>query len=281
MTGEQAARARDPLRGAHLTSANRPSPPVALYPPADDLVPLVAHHWVPVWSLHEPSTQRTLQHPSCLLVVSDAYARFYGVVRGLSTTTLEGDGWAVGTTFTAGGGRSVLGRSVASVTGRWVDLREVASLDGDALVSHVRAAMADRPADPASHARAIAGVAERLRGLVVGAQGELVTAVVAWVRDHPEVTRVEHVAREFSLSERSLQRLVGEHVGLSPKWLVQRRRLHDAVARLKAGETTLAALAADLGYTDQAHLTRDFRLVTGTTPGAYLADQPGREPGYR
>ena len=56
---------------------------------------------------------------------------------------------------------------------------------------------------------------------------------------------------------------------------LQRRRLHEAVLRLKAGGTTLAELAADLGYSDQAHFTHDFRTVTSMTPGEYLADQPG------
>ena len=34
-------------------------------------------------------------------------------------------------------------------------------------------------------------------------------------------------------------------------------------------------MAAELGYTDQAHFTHDFRTVTGMTPGEYLKDQPG------
>ena len=38
------------------------------------------------------------------------------------------------------------------------------------------------------------------------------------------------VADAFGMTERSLQRLVLDRVGLSPKWLIQRRRLHDAVA---------------------------------------------------
>ena len=69
-------------------------------------------------------------------------------------------------------------------------------------------------------------------------------------------------------------------IGLSPKWLLQRRRLHDAVEALKAGAGTLAEVAADLGYADQAHFTHDFRTVTGMTPGEYLKDQP-RDPPVR
>ena len=48
----------------------------------------------------------------------------------------------------------------------------------------------------------------------------------------------------------------------------------DAVEALKSGPGTLAEVAADLGYADQAHFTHDFRTVTGMTPGEYLKDQP-------
>jgi AraC-like DNA-binding protein len=63
---------------------------------------------------------------------------------------------------------------------------------------------------------------------------------------------------------------------LSPKWLIQRRRLHEAAGLLAAGEMPdLATVAARLGYADQAHLTRDFRTVTGMTPGEYAREPRG------
>jgi AraC-like DNA-binding protein len=63
------------------------------------------------------------------------------------------------------------------------------------------------------------------------------------------VVRVTQVCEQFDLSERALQRLVRRRVGLSPKWLIQRRRLHEASARLRnrPGAVTLAEVAADLG----------------------------------
>jgi AraC-like DNA-binding protein len=271
------ARPVDPVDRAHLTGVSRPSPPIHRYAPSPDLADLVDRYWIPVWSLPEPTTQSTLQHPVCLLVVSNTYARMYGVVRGRSSVTLEGVGWAVGTMFTPAAGRLVLGRSVATVTDTHLDLREVASLDADALVAEVRAAMATDPHDPRAHAAAIAAVERRLATYVpVDEQGLLVNELVAWLRERPDVTRVADLAAHAGLTERSLQRLVEQRVGLSPKWLIQRRRLHDAVEGLKAGEQSLADMAARLGYADQAHFTHDFRTVTGMTPGEFLGDQPRR-----
>lgn len=264
----------DPVDRAHLTGASRPSPPIYRYSPSDPLRDLVDRFWIPVWSLSTPSTQSTLQHPVCLVVVSDSYARFYGVTRGRSSVTLEGHGWAVGTMLSPAAGRLLWGRPVGELTSTWADLAEAGAPTD--LVPGIRAAMATDPHDPAGHAAAI-GVVERWLAtfLPVDEQGLLLNRIVAWLREHPDVTRVAEVAGEFGLTERTLQRLVEQRVGLSPKWLVQRRRLHDAVAALKAGTTTLADMAATLGYTDQAHFTRDFRTVTGMTPGQFLGDQEG------
>lgn len=64
----------------------------------------------------------------------------------------------------------------------------------------------------------------------------------------------------------------------------RRIRLQEIARALASGDTTdLAALATELGYTDQAHLTADFRTTAGMTPGAYarelrhLVDQLPRE----
>ena len=175
-------------------------------------------------------------------------------------------------------GRLVLGRSVAEVTDTWLDLDDLPA-DGRAvgdLVEGIRAAMTVDPHAPAAHLAAIGHVESWLAThLPVDAQGLLVNRLVTWLGDHPEVTRVDELAREADLSERSLQRLVEQRIGLSPKWLLQRRRLHDAVEALKAGRGTLAEVAADLGYADQAHFTHDFRTVTGMTPGEYAREPRG------
>ena len=72
------------------------------------------------------------------------------------------------------------------------------------------------------------------------------------------------------MSERTLQRLFRRYVGVGPKWVLQRARLHDAVDRIDAGRVTdLASLALELGWFDQAHFTRDFTALVGQSPAAY------------
>ena len=106
--------------------------------------------------------------------------------------------------------------------------------------------------------------------------GALVNAIVEYVEGDTGVQRVGQVCDKFAITERTLQRLTARRIGLSPKWLVQRRRLHEAAERLTAGDRPdLARVAADLGYADQAHFGRDFRTVTGLTPGEFAAEPRG------
>jgi transcriptional regulator GlxA family with amidase domain len=79
------------------------------------------------------------------------------------------------------------------------------------------------------------------------------------------------VAELAATSVRSLQRLFAAYVGVSPKAVLARYRLQDAAAAIDQGAVDdLAVLAAELGWFDQAHFSRDFRAVVGTTPSAYL-----------
>ncbi|SNS47747.1 Helix-turn-helix domain-containing protein [Geodermatophilus pulveris] len=85
------------------------------------------------------------------------------------------------------------------------------------------------------------------------------------------MTRVAQVCEGSGPSERALQRLAARRLGLTPEWPVQRRRLQEAAERLRSPPSGIGEVAAALGYADQAHLTRDFARVTGTTPGRFAA----------
>ena len=259
---------------AHLKDPADSSHVMARLPPGPGLGDLVRRYWIPVWSVPpgREAPQHVLQHPVSLLVVSRDYARFYGVVPGLSTTVLSGEGWAVGVMCAPAAGWLLAGRSMADFTDRHVDLSEVLGARAAPLVEAVRAAMADDPRSAASHRRAVAAYEDVLRRyLPVDEEGLLVNRVVELVEEDPHLTRVQELCARVGLGERALQRLTRRRLGLSPKWLVQRRRLHEAAERLRRGGTTVTAIAADLGYADQAHFTRDFARVTGVTPGAFAA----------
>jgi AraC-like DNA-binding protein len=264
----------DAIERAHLKAPDDRSHVIHRYAPDRDLADLAQRFWIPVWSVPagRESEQRVLQYPVCLVVVSHEYARFYGVVSGLSSTTLTGDGWAVGVMLAPAAGFLLTGQSVTTHTDRFVDVRDVLGEAGDRLVEAVRTAMRPDPHSPQAHAAAMSAYADVLRPyLPVDPEGLLVNRLVAHVEEHPDVQRVAQVCEAFGLSERALQRLVSRRLGLTPKWLISRRRLQEAAERLRTDPRPMADLAAELGYADQAHFTRDFSRVTGTTPGRFAA----------
>ena len=115
-------------------------------------------------------------------------------------------------------------------------------------------------------------VEDALRPLLpVDDEGLLVNAIVEDVETSPELLRVDDLCARFGVSERTLQRLLHKRIGLGPKWLIRRRRLQEAADRLRDSDAELAGIAAELGYADQAHFTRDFRTATGMTPGEFAA----------
>ena len=96
--------------------------------------------------------------------------------------------------------------------------------------------------------------------------------LVETIKGDPEITSVDVLAESSGIGLRTVQRLFREHVGPSPKLVIRRHRLQEVAVRLDRGESiSLAGLAADLGYADQAHLTRDFKAMVGKTPTGFLA----------
>jgi len=269
-------RRTDPVERAHLLDASGFSPPVHRFAPSPPLSDLVQRFWVPVWSLPPGRTtvQRVLQYPVCLLVVADSYATFVGPTTGLSTRELTGSGWAFGTMLQPAAGALLLGGPVSGVTDRTLALEDLTVLAGSGVVLGVRRSLAAAPDDP-DRQRAAAGLVEELLSLLlpVDDEGLLANAIVQHVEDDSDVQSVRQITDRFRLSERSLQRLTARRIGVSPKWLIQRRRLHQAAELLRAGDPPdLAQVALQLGYTDQAHFGRDFRTVTGLTPGRFVRE---------
>jgi AraC-like DNA-binding protein len=98
-------------------------------------------------------------------------------------------------------------------------------------------------------------------------------AVVAAARaavlaDAPESAGLVSLAEALGVSPYRLSRAFSREVGVPLTRFRNGVRVGRAVERLEAGEADLAGLAADLGFADQAHLTRTVRDHLGHTPAA-------------
>ena len=141
---------------------------------------------------------------------------------------------------------------------------------------------ADKADAPAGTRAMVRHVEEFLVPLLPAAPdpaAEEVAAMVGRIVADPALFRVGDAAAMLNVSTRTLQRLFAEYVGASPKWVLRRARLQEAAARADQGaDIDWARLADDLGYYDQAHLTRDFTAVVGTSPARYARSRSTAPP---
>lgn len=92
-------------------------------------------------------------------------------------------------------------------------------------------------------------------------------------------SRVSFLSDALGVSERQLLRRFDKAVGYGPKTLdrvLRFQRFRSRAPSVARGDEDLARVAADLGYADQAHLSRDCLRLSGGTPTQLAA---GTEPG--
>lgn len=254
----------DSPRGILHRRADAPLPGHRRFHPDAALAPFVEHYWTVSWDVEVPVIREVLPHPSIHLVVERESTRIVGIPRSRFRRRIEGRGRVLGVKFRPGGFRPFADRSAHRLTGRVLALDEVLGSEAGDLEDRVLA-----HEDPGA---AFAVLEEWLleRRPPGDDDAEWIAALVERAAEDPDLRRVDQLAAMAGRSARSLQRLFAEYVGVSPKWVLQRCRLHEAAERIAAGEVLdWAALALDLGYSDQSHLIRDFRRWVGRSPGEY------------
>jgi len=170
-----------------------------------------------------------------------------------------------GVRFLPGAGGSALGLPLDELSDRRVALGDL-GLDPDRRLSG--------DLDPWDALALLAGAASRLAGAV--SPDRAVQQAALRLLDPRQ--RVESLAGDLGLSERQLRRRCRAGVGYGPKTLQRVLRLRRF---LGAGAADLGRAALDAGYSDQAHLTRECRRLTGLSPAALRAANAPARPAAR
>jgi AraC-like DNA-binding protein len=233
---------------------------------APALASWVDHYWMVYWDLRglAPRQVETLPHPNVHVVFEHPISKAWGVSTSKFSRMLEGKSHAFGIKFAPGGFFPFLGTSVSSLTNRSVAVSEIFGEEADSLATMILATEKEDEMMAAANdflLRRIPALDER---------SVLARQLVEQVLHEQDILTVEVLAARTGLSSRSLQRLFSQYVGVSPKWVIRRYRLHELLERIHAGTPPdWARLAVELGYFDQAHLINDFKSITGYTPAAY------------
>lgn len=237
-------------------------------PASQNLGTFVDYFWYVGWRTVTPYEQQVVPQPRVHVAAEVHEGEPRLLVHGLSREpflrTLTGTGHTLGAAFHPGGFRPLLGHSVGSIAGSVVPAGELLGLDDRPCADRILATsdLSDMVADFEEYLAALHPTPDPVV--------EQVRELVATAEQDRGLTRAEELADRAAMSLRSLQRLFTDYVGTGPKWVISRFRILDAAAAAHSGEAVdWAALAAELGFSDQAHLTRAFTAVVGTAPETY------------
>ncbi|OMG71282.1 AraC family transcriptional regulator [Burkholderia ubonensis] len=240
------------------------------YYPCAELAGVLDHHWIVEWDLRDqpPYVQRTLPYPCVNLVFDRRQTGIFGVVSGAFETTLAEAGRVIGLRFRPGAFRAFFGKPVHLLTDKVLPVSTLLDCSDAEAEDVVLGAQDD------------AGMVSAAESLLLRVlprpdpQVERIHAILQMLQQDIGLTQVRDLAERAGLGERTLQQLFADYVGVSPKWVICRYRLHEAADKLASGEPIdLTELAHALGYFDQAHFTRDFRKLVGKAPAEYRRDR--------
>ena len=242
------------------TSTYREHPP----PPA------LAGHVLCVWSQVIGSGDLWYRHrvlpDGCadIVWIGEAPAVVAGPAMGPVVVALPPRALVVGVRLRPGAASAVLGPSASELADRDTPLRDIWGRGADA----VSAGVIEQP----SIAARLAGVEAALARHLARARplDPTVAAATCWLARHPE-GRIAELARLLDVGERRLRRRFAAAVGYGPKTLQRVLRLQRLLALAgRSRSVSLAVLAAEAGYADQAHMSREVQALTGRSPGALL-----------
>ncbi|MFW6598539.1 AraC family transcriptional regulator [Propionibacteriaceae bacterium Y2011] len=251
------------------------------FPCADSLAAVVENYWWLEWSLPagESYPAQTLPHPTCHLTVERGRTRPEVtadpvVVTGLVTkrfdVDISGAGWVWGVKFRPGGLAAVTGRNAKELRDRVVPAADLLPATVVEPLRHLGAG-AGTPEPATDLVDRTDEILAPLAKLAAGdaRYAELLTMISEMLTDR-DLIRTGQLEQRWSITERSLQRLFERYVGVGPKWVLARYRMHDVVAELDRGyDGSMADLAATYGWYDQAHFVRDFTRLVGVPPSRY------------
>ncbi len=232
-------------------------------PPAD-LAPFIEHFWVVrTKQNNETYHSEQLMHRPCVdIFISAQQSGIQGTFCNKRLYTAAADTRIIGLRFHPGAFHAFRGGSMVDLRDAVLELAQVfPSLD----TKYIQQLLAQD--DQVIFAKII----EQLRMLQPEQDTniELVRTVIDMVEANDKLQTVTGVAGAIGKSERWLQHLFQEYVGVGLKWFLQTKRLLAAAQCIRGGAEDWAALAYDAGYSSQQHFITDFKRVIGKTPRQY------------
>ncbi len=186
-----------------------------------------------------------------------------GLHETYSTSTSTGPGWTIQINLTPPGAFTVFGMPLREVTNQIVPLDAVAVAPGRQLITDL-----EQSTTWCERFDLVEAFLLRRQGM-----GPRLDQSLLWslrqLEPGPGPARISTLADELAVSRRHFTARFSEYIGLSPKLVARQLRFTSAHALLLGSDQSVSGIAAQLGYADQAHLTREFRAFSGETPARF------------
>jgi AraC-like DNA-binding protein len=233
--------------------------------PRGPLSRYVSHYWL---SLNNDAPVYTALPDGCVDLVLEVARNNYGAWIYGSTTRPTGIACSpgahyLGIRFQPGQSRHFIDAAACEITDARAELHGLMRFPAEMIATRIAGGTLFSQLD------------EILTETLSGSPPEvsLVDRVVQYVDARHGDVVIEAVARRFGKSRRQIERTFLQVVGVPLKFFCTLSRLrHAAHLITQAEKRSLTAIASDAGYSDQAHMTRDFRRLAGATPAQLRND---------
>ena len=258
----------------HKLSAERYN--LRRYFPSVPLGDLIEQFWFVSWDLKDDKsyTQQNLPDPNFHLIVDfrtvDSQVvdikkvKLIGPISKSYSYKMEGAGEIIGIKFALGALSGYLESPLSHYVDKEIDFQQLVNIDVDSLISRLLNANDDEKKIDVLH--------DFIAQFNSASSSELIRIreLVNHIKNSADITKVEHLSEKSNISIRTIQRCFQQYLGLSPKWLIRKYRLHQALELLEQQKVNLLDIVELLDYTDQSHLIRDFKDMIGVTPKDYI-----------
>jgi AraC-like DNA-binding protein len=236
------------------------------YLPSDEVAAFIDHFWTIRWSEPSPRpyfSEEVMHRPYVDAFFSSQESGIQGTFRGKRTYVAAGTGSILGIRFRPGAFHLFWNGPMDELRDRTIDLKSAFPQANSRYIRHLLT-LDDQ------------GAIDELTKLVrahlpqVDTKLRLLNEIITSIETDGEFRTVTAVAKRFNLSERWLQKLFQDYIGIGLKWLLQRHKLLIAAEQIREiDRPNWARIAYDLGYSSQQHFITDIKRVLGKTPRQY------------
>jgi|WetSurMetagenome_2_1015567.scaffolds.fasta_scaffold102780_2 AraC-like DNA-binding protein len=240
-------------------------------PPCEALQPLIEFFYEISWKMpvDEKQLLESLPAPSVHLIFMNGEAEISGPIKRRFSYLMENQGYLFGAKFWPGSFRMICDECQSNLADKRLPAKWIL---GDSILPITDAFFCSIQAG-----ERLSIVQNYLRYLYKPNEEQIpvIKKIFADIEQQKTIFTVAQLAALQKMTVRSLQRLFKEYVGVSPKWAIQLFRLREAAQQMESQNyIDLSQLAFELGYSDQAHFSKDFKRITGKTPKSYVLSCP-------